>query len=74
MRATIADLPFAEIVRIATPPQIVATLRHSAVVGWLSDRELLVAHEGQLAVYDASGKKVRDTPIRVRNAWDAFLR
>ena len=74
VRATIADLPFAEIVTLGTPPHKVTTLPRTAVVGWLSDRELLVAQEGHLAVYDASGKKVRDTPIRVRSAADAFLR
>jgi hypothetical protein len=77
VRAAIADLPLAEIVRlvrVGSPPQIVKAIRHAAVVGWLSERELLVAQEGHLAVYDASGNKIRDTPIRVRSAADAWLR
>lgn len=74
VRAVIADLPLAEIVRAGSPPQIVRTIRHAAVVGWLSERELLVAQEGHLAVYDASGNKIKDTPIRVRSAADALLR
>lgn len=74
VRAAIADQPLVEIVRLGSPPQIVKTIRHAAVVGWLSERELLVAQEGRLAVYDASGNKIKDTPIRVRHATDALLR
>jgi len=74
VRRAIAEMPMVEIVRLASPPQTVATIRHVAVVGWMNDRELLVAEGGHLAVYDASGKKIKDTPVRVRGAADAFLR
>lgn len=77
VRAAIAELPLAEIVRlvrVGSPPEVVKTIRRAAVVGWLSERELLVAQEGHLAVYDAGGNKVKDTPIRVRSAADALLR
>jgi hypothetical protein len=40
----------------------------------VSDRELLVAQDGRLAVYDARGSKRKETAIRVRSAADAFLR
>jgi hypothetical protein len=74
IRAAIAEQPLVEVVQPSNPPKTVGSIPHAAVVGWLSDRELLVAMEGHLAVYDASGKKIRDTPIRLRSAADAFLR
>jgi hypothetical protein len=49
-------------------------IRHAVLVGWGSDREILVAQDGRLAVYDIRGSKRKETTIRVRSATDAFLR
>ena len=43
-------------------------------MGWVSDRELPVAQDGRLVVYDIRGGKLKETAIRVRSAADAFLR
>ncbi|HEX7550377.1 MAG TPA: hypothetical protein VF579_07365, partial [Candidatus Methylomirabilis sp.] len=74
VRKAIADLPVVEVVQLGIPPRSAATIRHAALVGWVSDRELLVAQDGRLAVYDTRGSKRKETAIRVRSAVDAFLR
>lgn len=73
VRAAIAELPIVEVVLpgVARPT---AVIRHAALVGWLSDREFLVAQDGRLVVYDVHGSKRKETPVRVRSAADAFLR
>jgi hypothetical protein len=40
----------------------------------VSDREILVAQDGRLAVYDIRDSRRKETTIRVRRAADAFLR
>ncbi|MDO8795815.1 MAG: hypothetical protein Q7J25_14480 [Vicinamibacterales bacterium] len=74
VRKAIADLPVVEVVQLGIPPRSAATIRHAALVGWVSDRELLVAQDGRLAVYDSRGNKRKETAIRVRSAADGFLR
>jgi len=74
VRRAIADLPGVEIVKVGLTPRSVAIIRHAELVGWLSDRELLVAQDGRLVVYDTRGNRLKETPIRLRSAADAFLR
>ena len=74
LRKAIAALPAVEIVDPTTTAPPLAVIARAALVGWLSDTELLVAQDGRLAVYDIRGAKRKDTPIRVRSAADAFLR
>jgi hypothetical protein len=74
VRRAIADLPGVEIVQVGVTPRSVAIIRHAELVGWLSDRELLVAQDGRLVVYDTRGNRLKETPIRLRSAADAFLR
>jgi hypothetical protein len=74
VRKAIADLPAVEIVQPGMSPRPAATIPHAALVGWVNDRELLVAQDGRLAVYDTRGSKRKETAIRVRSAADAFLR
>jgi len=74
LRSSIADLPSVEVVQLGNPPKTVALIRRAALVGWLSNRELLVSLEGQLTVFSAGGDKLKDTGIRVRTAADALLR
>lgn len=74
VRKTIAELPAVEIVQLEAQPRQATLIRHAALVGWMGDQEILVAQDGHLAVYDIRGRKLRDIPIRVRSAADAFLR
>lgn len=74
VRKTIVDLPAVEVMQLGTQPRPTAVIRHAALVGWMSDREIIVAQNGRLVVYDIRGRKQRELPIRVRSAADAFLR
>ena len=74
VRKTVAELPAVEIVQLEAQPRQATLIRHAALVGWMGDQEILVAQDGHLAVYDIRGRKLRDIPIRVRSAADAFLR
>jgi hypothetical protein len=74
VRKAIADLPAVEVVQLGIQPRSETVVRHAELVGWVSDREILVAQDGRLAVYDIRGTKRKGTTIRVRSAADAFLR
>lgn len=74
VRKAIAELPAVEVVQPGIQPRSATMIRHAVLVGWVSDREILVAQDGRLAVYDIRGSKGKETTIRVRSAADAFLR
>jgi len=74
VRKAIAELPAVVVVQLGIQPRSETIIRHAALVGWLNEREILVAGDGQVTVYDICGSKRRETPIRVRSAADAFLR
>jgi hypothetical protein len=74
LRKAIATLPVVEVVEPGRSSRALAIVPHAALVGWLSDTEILVAQDGRLAVYDVRGGKRKETTIRVRTAADAFLR
>lgn len=79
IRTALGELPTVEVVPVGGEPvggepRSTTIARRAALVGWLSDRDLLVAQDGRLAVYDARGTRRRETPIRLRSAADAFLR
>jgi len=74
VRKAIGELPAVEILRLGSKPKAEGVIRRASLVGWLSGREILVAQEGRLAVYDTDGRKKKETAIRVRSGADAFLR
>ena len=74
VRKAIAELPAVEVVQTGGQPRPATIIRHAGLVGWLSDREILVAQDGRLVVYDIRDSKRKETTIRVRSAADAFLR
>jgi hypothetical protein len=71
---TIGEIPAVEIVHLGTAAQSKTSIRYASLVGWLSEREILVAQDGRLMIFDTLGNKRRETTIRVRSAADAFLR
>jgi hypothetical protein len=74
LRAALPGLPAVEILEPGSPSSPPAVIPRAGLVGWLTDRELLVAREGVLTVCDRVGNTGRATSIRVRSASDAFLR
>jgi hypothetical protein len=74
VRKAIAELPAVVVVQLGIQPRSETIIRHAALVGWLNEREILVASDGQVTVYDICSSKRKETAIRVRSAADAFLR
>lgn len=74
VRGTIAELPAVEVVRLGSEAHPKMLIRHAALVGWLSEHEIMVAQGGRLVVFDIHFNKRRETTVRVRSAADAFLR
>jgi hypothetical protein len=74
LQVALGSLPAVEVVRLHGVARPAAVIRRAELVGWLSDRELLVAQEGQLVIFTADGVRQRETAIRVRGAADAFVR
>jgi len=74
VRTAIAGLPAVEVVQLDGPSRPAAVIPRAGLVGWLTDRKLLVARDGLLTVCDSRGNASTATPIRVRTAADAFLR
>jgi hypothetical protein len=74
VRRTIAELPAVEIAELGAEPRSLFAVPRAGIVGWLSRREILVAQNDRLTVYDIQGARRKETPIRVRGAGDAFLR
>ena len=74
IRKAIAALPAVEVMEPGSAVRPLVVIPHAALVGWLSETDLLVAQDGRLAVYDVRGTKRKDTTIRLRSAADAFLR
>jgi len=74
LRKAIGDLPAVEIVPLQYRPGAVTTVLHAVFVGWVNDREILLAQDGQLVLYDIHARTRRETGIRIRGPADAFLR
>lgn len=74
IRQAIAELPAVEIVRLEDPPKRSAFLRHSALVGWLSDREILIVEGGVLVAFEIDKGIRRRSRINVANPALVFVR
>ena len=74
LQTALPGLPAVEILELGSPYPPPAVIPRAGLVGWLTDRGLLVAREGVLTVCDRSGNTGRTTSIHVRSAADAFLR
>ena len=74
VRTARAALPAVEVVDLGSVPPPATIVARARLVGWLTERELLVVRDGLLTACDRRGRATAVTPIRVRSAADAFLR
>ena len=70
IRQAMTTLPRVEVVGLADPTKPLV-ITHAELVGWIDDGQLLVVQEGRLAVYSASGAKLKGTAIaaKANAAW-----
>ncbi|GEM_PF-517163 len=74
IRKALTELPAVEVKSMEDVPRRVAYLPHAALVGWLSDKELLIVEDHTLVVYSLGTGERRKSGIRVPDAGKVFLR
>jgi hypothetical protein len=68
------ELPAVEVKNVEDSPRRIAYLPHATLVGWISDKEILVVEAHLLVVYNVSTGVRRKSTIRVEDAAHVFLR
>lgn len=74
IRKALLDLPAVEVKSAGDSPRRIAFLPHAALVGWISDKEILIVEEHQLVAYNVASGARRKSSIRVEDAGRVFLR
>jgi hypothetical protein len=74
IKKALQDLPAVEITSNEDPPQRVAFLLHAELVGWISDKEILLMEQHVLVAYNVATGARRKSSIRVEDAAHVFLR
>jgi len=74
VRKALSDLPAVEIKGNEDVPRRIAFLPHASLVGWLSDKEILIVEGHLLVAYNVATGARRKSNIRVEDAAHAFLR
>ena len=74
IRKTLADLPAIEIKTTDDSPRRLAFVPHATLIGWISDKELLMVENHLLVAYTVGSGARRKSTIRVEDAARVFLR
>jgi len=74
IRKALAELPAVEVRTVADAPQRLTFLAHAELVGWLTNKEMLIVEEHMLVAYNVNTKVRRKLNIRVEDAAHVFLR
>jgi hypothetical protein len=74
IRKALAELPAVEVKSVEDAPKSVAHLPHAQLVGWVSEKEVLIVEDHLLVVYNIATKARRKSGVRVEDAAHVFLR
>jgi hypothetical protein len=74
IRKALLDLPGVEIKTVEDSPRRLAFLPHAELVGWISNKEILIVENHLLVAYSVANGVRRKSNIRVDDAEHAFLR
>jgi hypothetical protein len=74
IRKGLAELPAVEVKSMQESPGRVAFLPHATLVGWVSEREILIVEDHLLVVYNVGTGARRKSSVRVEDAAKVFLR
>jgi len=74
IRKALEELPAVEVKNVEDSPKRVAYLPHATLVGWISEKEILVIESHLLVAYNVSTGVRRKSAIRVEDAAHVFLR
>jgi hypothetical protein len=74
IRKALLELPAVEVKNIEDPPRRIASLPHAALVGWISDKEIIIVEDHLLVAYNVASGTRRKSNIHVEDFEHAFLR
>ncbi len=74
IRKALADLPAVEVKSIEDVPRRIAFVPHATLVGWISEKELLIIEDHLLVAYNISTGARRKSAVRVNDVARVFLR
>lgn len=74
IRKALAELPAVEIKTTGELPRRVAYFPHATLVGWISEKELLLVEDHWLVVYNVTTGTRRKSSVRTDDAAHVFLR
>jgi len=74
IRKSLAELPAVEVKTLEDPPRRAAFLPHATLIGWISEKELLIVEDHLLVVYHVGTGARRKSAIRVDDPARVFLR
>lgn len=74
IRKALAELPAVEVKSMEDSPRRVAFLPHTTLVGWISEKELLIVEDHLLVAYNLATGARRKSIVRVEDAARVFLR
>jgi hypothetical protein len=74
IRKALLDLPAVEVKKVDDAPSRIAFLPHATLVGWISEKQILVVESQLLVAYDVASGARHKSSIRVDDAAHVFLR
>ncbi|MGC2791548.1 MAG: hypothetical protein WA899_05980, partial [Candidatus Sulfotelmatobacter sp.] len=74
IRKALLDLPAVEVKSTEDVPRRIAFLPHTTLVGWISDKEILIVEGHLLVAYNVAKGTRRKSTIRAEDAAHVFLR
>jgi hypothetical protein len=74
IRKALLDLPAVEVKSVEDSPRRIALLPHAMLVGWISEKEILIVEGHLLVAYNVANGTRRKSNIRVEDAAHVFLR
>jgi hypothetical protein len=73
IRKALAEMPAVEVKSVSGPVKRLAYVPHAALVGWISDKEILIVEDHMLVAYSVAAGARRKSTIRVEDAEHVFL-
>lgn len=74
IQKALAELPAIEVKSMEESPRRVAFVPHASLVGWISEKELLIVEDHLLVVYHIGSGVRHKSSVRVEDAGKVFLR
>ena len=74
IRKALLELPAVEVKSVEDSPRRIAFLPHAELVGWISDKEILIVEGHVLVAYDVGTGARRKSGVRVEDVGRVFLR